>query len=204
MSTEQPRYVILCPKCGTKATATAEGSYEFPDDNFEVQHYAIVQCEACYCVMFVRHLANENFSRDKATVLWPQIDRTLSKAIPDSLRLEHNEARTCFRNGAYTATVVMVRRTLEGVCTEHNVKNMTLVKALERMKNNELIEGRLLEWAQELRVLGNQGAHFTGKQVPRADAEDALALAEALLDYLYVFSAQFDAFKERRKERESE
>jgi hypothetical protein len=53
-----------------------------------------------------------------------------------------------------------------------------------------------------LRVLGNQGAHFTGKQVPRPDAEDALALAEALLDYLYVFSAQFDAFKERRNKHE--
>lgn len=33
----------------------------------------------------------------------------------------------------------------------------------------------------------------------QADAEDALALAEAILDYLYVFSAQFDAFKERRR-----
>ena len=153
--------------------------------------------------MFLRHLAGDYSHRANATVLWPQTDRTLSKTIPESLRLEHNEARTCFRNGAYTATVVMVRRTLEGVCAEHNVKDMTLVRALEEMKNKGLIEGRLLEWAQELRVLGNQGAHFTGKQVPRADAEDALALAEALLDYLYVFSAQFDAFKERRNKREA-
>jgi hypothetical protein len=152
--------------------------------------------------MFTRCLQDEK-SRDKVVVLWPQTDRVLNKAIPESLRLEHNEARSCFRNGAYTATVVMVRRTLEGVCAEHNVKNMTLVKALEEMKGNGLIEGRLLEWAQELRVLGNQGAHFTGKRVPRVDAEDALALAEAILDYLYVFSAQFDAFKERRREREA-
>jgi len=48
-------------------------------------------------------------------------------------------------------------------------------------------------------VLGNEAAHFTGKPVSRQDAEDALTLAEALMDYLYVFSAQFDNFCKRRK-----
>lgn len=66
------------------------------------------------------------------------------------------------------------------------------------MQNDGLIEGRLLEWAEELRVLGNEGAHFTGRRVAREDAQDALALAEALLDYMYVFSAQFAEFKQRR------
>jgi hypothetical protein len=39
--------------------------------------------------------------------------------------------------------------------------------------------------------------------VSREDAQDALALAEALLDYLYVFSAQFAEFKQRRIEQMS-
>jgi hypothetical protein len=30
------------------------------------------------------------------------------------------------------------------------------------------------------------GAHYTGRPVPREDAEDALAFAEALLDHIYV------------------
>jgi hypothetical protein len=88
------------------------------------------------------------------------------------------------------------------VCAENGVRERTLVKSLEKMKESQLIDNRLLEWAQELRVLGNEGAHFTGNRVSRVDAEDALALAEAILDYLYVFNAQFKAFKERRKERE--
>jgi hypothetical protein len=71
------------------------------------------------------------------------------------------------------------------------------------MRTIGLIEGRLLEWAQELRVLGNEGAHFTGERVARQDAQDALALAEAILDYLYVFSAQFFEFKNRRELRGS-
>ena len=50
---------------------------------------------------------------------------------------------------------------------------------------------------------GNDGAHFTGRRVSREDAQDALALAEALLDYRYVFSAQFAEFKTRRRTQES-
>ncbi len=93
----------------------------------------------------------------------------------------------------------MVRRTLEGVCAENGIKKQPLIRALQEMKGGGLIEGRLLEWAEELRVLGNEGAHFTGRRVSREDAQDALALAEALLDYLYVFSAQFTEFKQRRE-----
>ena len=42
------------------------------------------------------------------------------------------------------------------------------------------------------------------RRVSREDAQDALALAEALLDYLYVFSAQFAEFKQRRNQRNTD
>ncbi len=77
-------------------------------------------------------------------------------------------------------------------------RSKPLFKMLEQMKDEGKIDGRLLEWAQELRILGNQGAHYTGTSVSREDAADGLALAEALLDFLYVLTAQFAAFKARR------
>lgn len=73
-----------------------------------------------------------------------------------------------------------------------------LYAALEEMRSAGLIKGRLLEWAQGLRVLGNDAAHFTVRSVSREDAEDALGLAEALLDYMYVLSAEFQKFRDRR------
>ena len=50
---------------------------------------------------------------------------------------------------------------------------------------------------RRLRVLGNVGAHFTDQVVTRQDASDALDLIEAMLDYVYVFSAKFEQFKAR-------
>jgi hypothetical protein len=161
--------------------------------------YVLASCEICWQTLVIRKsVEGEEKRKLIVEILWPTPERTLSDVVPESLRLEHAEARACFNAKAYTATVVMVRRTLEGVCSDHGITKKPLYVALEEMRSSELIEGRLFEWAQELRVLGNDAAHFTGRAVSSQDAEDALSLAEALMDYMYVFSAQFDKFRRRR------
>jgi hypothetical protein len=92
----------------------------------------------------------------------------------------------------------MVRRILEGVCKENNVTEKTLINSLKVLEQQGLIDGTLSEWATALRMLGNEGAHYTGRQVPRDDAEDSLAFAEALLDHIYVLRKRFTEFKIRR------
>jgi hypothetical protein len=62
----------------------------------------------------------------------------------------------------------------------------------------DVIDARLLEWADSLRLLGNLGAHFTDEVVTKQDASDAPDLIEAMLDYVYVFSVKFEQFKARR------
>jgi len=114
------------------------------------------------------------------------------------LRREFEEAQACFSAKAYEATVVMVRRILEGACKENNVQEKTLVKSLEKLKADGLIDNTIAEWADALRILGNEGAHYTGRKVPRDDSEDALAFAEALLDHIYVLRKRFDEFARRR------
>lgn len=202
MSDEPPLkdYVTECPICQQKVTATVEAYNEFaPNSDFEFKRYLIAECALCYQTLLLEQVQGSGKYKRELECVWPAPPRALAETVPEVLRREHFEARTCFKSKAYTATVVMVRRTLEGVCAQHGINKKPLYKAFEEMKSVGLIEGRLLEWAQELRVLGNEGAHFTGKPVTRQDASDAVALAEALLDYLYVFNEQFLQFKERRK-----
>jgi len=97
----------------------------------------------------------------------------------------------------------MVRRTLEGLCIDHACKKQ-LVAALEDLRDRGIIEGRLFEWAQALRVLGNVGAHYSETTVTRQDALDALALTEAILDYVYILGRQFEEFQSRRNREEPE
>jgi hypothetical protein len=117
--------------------------------------------------------------------------------------LEHKEAQVCFESAAYTAAVVMVRRTLEGVCREMGSTKRTLAESLKDLQSRGLLDNRLIDWSNALRVLGNEGAHFTGRRVSREDALDAIALCEALLDYVYVLTARFQEFQERRAGRDN-
>lgn len=194
-------YVIQCRTCNTRTLAEpmTHTVPDYVDNPFEDYWYIVVSCRMCYHVHLIRMHKSARFQSRNNEVLWPRPDSEVNAAIPEALRLEHLEARRCFRNGAFTATVVMVRRTLEGVCVLHGISDTPLVKALRRMQDEGLIEGRLVEWAQALRVLGNEGAHFTGTRVALEDAQDALALAEAILNYLYVFSEQFNEFMKRRR-----
>src|ERR1039457_3482863 len=188
------KYEITCPNCHQRILLTDENdSYEPApfgkpnvEDNYQ-RSYIFADCEICWQTLAIRRRINESNGHRRGVfeILWPVLERNLSDTVPESLRQEHSEARACFNAKAYTATVVMVRRTLEGVCADHGITRKPLYAALDEMKSTGLIEGRLLEWAQGLRVLGNDAAHFTGRPVSSQDAKDALSLAEALMDYMY-------------------
>ena len=90
----------------------------------------------------------------------------------------------------------MVRKTLEGTCADQGAASGPLASRLRDLQGEGKIDGMLVEWANILRVVGNEGAHFTGTTMSREDAEDALALAEALLDHLYVL--RNDSMSSRR------
>ncbi|WP_317445395.1 DUF4145 domain-containing protein [Streptomyces collinus] len=196
--------LVTCPHCERAALARVAGeiSGDEPEDG-PPYLLELARCSKCRKPFLA---VEEDWGQGwdgEAGVLWPKQQSSLSLHVPEALRREHAEARRCFSAKAYTAAAVMVRRTLEGVCVDQGMSSGTsrskpLFKMLEQMKDEGKIDGRLLEWAQELRILGNQGAHYTGTSVSREDAADGLALAEALLDFLYVLTAQFAAFKARR------
>jgi hypothetical protein len=144
----------------------------------------------------VREDYGEGFEYDEPVVVYPA-PHGISPNVPQPLRREWSEARKCFDSKAYTACLVMVRRTLEGTCAELGVTEKTLAKSLKELETNGLIDATLAEWAKALRIAGNRGAHYTGKAVSREDAEDALAFAEALLDHIYVLRKRFEAFQKR-------
>ncbi|GAA3817630.1 hypothetical protein GCM10022226_42780 [Sphaerisporangium flaviroseum] len=134
-----------------------------------------------------------------ARVLWPGTGRPEGEGLPEHLLAELREAKDCLRAGAHSSAVVMVRRLLEGVCADHGVTAAPLSHALRELCRRGLIEGRLLVWAQDLRLIGNEAAHIRTGRIPAEDAKDAVVLAEALLDYLYVFTPKYRDFRKRRE-----
>jgi hypothetical protein len=192
------KHFVQCFYCKKAVNATEAGTVHDEGPNTIVpERIVLVSCDECGSgLVFRQYDSGDGWERlDR---VWPGARRRLSWAIPAELRREHEEAASCLEANAFTAAVVMVRRTLEGVATLHGVNGKNLMQSLAKMQDDGVLDPRLFEWSQALRVLGNEGAHYTGRTVSRKDATDALALAEAILDYLYVLTAKFNEFVKRR------
>ena len=197
------KIVLICAHCEQPSHQIIHGQttepVQDPTDPWSgARTYTLIQCEECHLVSL---LADEEFAFDPPYSVrefaYPAA-RTLSLEVPLDLRREFEEAQTCLKARAYTASVVMVRRTLEGICKDNGINRKNLAEMLRKLRDDGLVDATLAEWADSLRSLGNEGAHFTGKQVGQQDATDALAFAEALLDHIYVLRRRFDDFQKRR------
>jgi hypothetical protein len=145
----------------------------------------------------------DGFSFEDPIWLYPDVDDT-HRLVPSALRVELAEAKRLAFAGFNLPAVLMCGRALEGLAQMHGITERTLMKSLQRLQEEGFIDAGMLEWASELRVLRNVAAHFGNRDdVTRDDADDAIALTEAILDYVYVYATRFKEFKARRQAKQT-
>jgi hypothetical protein len=132
------RRALICPHCEKPATAEVKGlaiwsgynEHTGEPENPPVE-YVLLQCLRCGdASVQIREDYGGGFQDDEPIVVYPA-PRRLSYIVPEPLRREWEEARRCFEGKAFTACVVMVRRTLEGTCQERGVNKRTLAQNLK-------------------------------------------------------------------------
>lgn len=122
----------------------------------------------------------------------------LSMAVPEAIRRCFNEAQQCYFNHLHTAASVMCRRALDMTCEEQGLTNGGLKGRIDQLREKNIINEALHEWAHALREFGNEGAHVYDPNISAADAQDALSLTKALVEYVYAMRKQYELFKARR------
>ncbi|RKR89937.1 uncharacterized protein DUF4145 [Micromonospora pisi] len=191
---------MVCTSC-RNATSSVPAGWIGEDEDPTIG-YALIECSHCHRLMVIQEFNEWNgqdlVSSGAPVVIWPVRDTQLSVEIPDPARKSFEEARACHHAGQFTAAALMVRRTLEAVCIDKGATTGSLQVKLNELKSKGIIEGKLTDWSHDLRALGNEAAHDTTIFISAADAQDALELAEALLNYVYVLNAKYNAFKARR------
>lgn len=144
------------------------------------------------------------FNDDSPSRVFPALDRQLAWNVPASIKIAFNEAVTCFNSKAFTASAIMCRKALEGLCAEHGAKAANLSLSLKKLRDKEIIENRLFEWAEALRTLGNEAAHGVDCAISHKDAEYTLDFTEALIQYVFTYQDRFQEFKKGRKSSSSD
>jgi hypothetical protein len=188
-----------CKHCRATVDAIEHGSFQAYDPEMGVpEKFTLGECPRCSSPFLLSQNDWGDGKWDAPGRLYPVRDDFVGVAVPKPIRNAFAEASRCLGAKAFTACAIMCRKALEGVCHDHGTAGRTLVDRLSDLKNKGIIEGRLYEWSDELRLVGNEAAHDVKVEVSTQDAVDALAFTRAVLEYVYTFRDQFEQFKKRR------
>jgi len=117
---------------------------------------------------------------------YPVSTPTSHPAVCAGVKSATVEAEQCLGVGAYNACGVMTRRAIHSLCADKGAEGRDLFAQLKDLQAKQLITPDLYEWADNLRVLGRDGAHPEFPEVTPEDAEDGVKLLREIVKYVYI------------------
>ncbi len=164
--------------------------------------YATAVCIRCKSVFFLESESYEvpgDFSAPQGErVLYPTSRQISTDGVPASVARAYSTAADAFVRGLYEPCVIMCRKCLEALCRELRATKGNLKERLVALRDAGQIDQKLLAWADELRLIGNDAAHDLDVVIEQADARDSLHFVEAILMYVFSLSRRFEELKNRR------
>lgn len=131
---------------------------------------------------------------------WPLPDSSLSSDVPPEISDAFSEATTVLFANCPRAAVVMLRRTLEAITVDRGESNGTLSQRLKNLSDNGIIHPTLQEWTKEVRLIGNNGAHYDPlTKVELADAQQLKLFLRELIKYIYEMPAELNRRRGQHK-----
>jgi len=204
----------LCPRCHTKSSFQVIGSLPLTFDHEQVilertgqqtaDHFeraSVLVCRHCeqgVVVVEEKLIGGKRHPESKGGTIswrgvywWPLPDADLSDDVPSTISEVFREAVKSLAADCPRSAVVMARRTLEAIASDKGETTGTLAQRLDRLSEKGALHPTLAEWATEVRVIGNLGAHFDPvNAVSRTDAEQLLAFLRELIKFLYELPAE--------------
>ena len=130
---------------------------------------------------------------------WPLPDYKSHEAIPSEIADAFNEAQTALAANCPRAAAVMARRTLEAIADDKGQTTGSLAERLKKMTEAGLLQPVLADWAKEVRLIGNIGAHYDPmKAVSIEDAKQLTKFIQELLSYVYILPAELEKARSSR------
>lgn len=173
---------IVCPYCDVhSSTSTRTGTTQ------EGTAFEIVQCDTCKkLILFIQ---TWNGTKFVTTDQYPKRTPKLHQSIPKEVGDDYVEAATCFDAKANKASAAMCRRALQTSVLEKGVTKGRLVDQIDELYKSQIITKDIKEWAHEIRLTGNLGAHPDEDglaDITQKDAEELLKFIEEYLNYVYI------------------
>lgn len=198
-SNKDHRLQIKCPGClhngsfeplGGLQDVRATGKDLFDDDDYSFLRIGIRVCPVSTCRMLV--FFTSDWSGADARVHPAPAPNFNPTDLPDKVLRSFQEALLCYESGCFVASAMMVRKTLEEVCCDLHFKGKNLQERIEELKSKVTLPVELLNALHDLRLLGNDAAHFELKnfdEIGKNELDASIDVVKELLKGLYQFKA---------------
>ncbi len=162
--------------------------------------YYLYMCSNPSCKGIIYAILKNNKIVDMYPKKMPQVD----KSVPTEVTRDFIEAAKCYDAGCFRAAASMCRRALQSSCVEKGAKDGKLTDQIIDLHERGFITTNLKDWAHEIRITGNVGAHPDNdglKDVDRKEAEEIINFMEEYLKYLYVMPSKVEEKRAKRNEK---
>lgn len=194
----------FCPHCNNKtltpeASATSEAANLFPHNTFVIR-----RCNYCKKLSFAHSLVvlkstTPPIVREEQVIhSYPSknVTEVQSMDMPQSIKNDYIEALKNIESSCFKSACVMLRRALQNASLELGADSKkTLENQIDELSENGIIPKDLKDWAHEIRIVGNKGAHPLTKEfddINKNDAIDMRDFFQAFVDYIFVLKKRFE------------
>lgn len=197
----------VCRRCKQRVRGIPLTEPQYRISSFEDDPYIVCKCSDGKCseLTFVIY----NRLNDKIYQTFPMFGyepNDYHQAIPEKVREDMSEADKSYYAGAYRAAVVMHRRVLQNLIIDKipnkEIRKLRLVDQINELFKQGFITKYLKETADEIRYLGNYGAHPQDDgldDVTREDAEVIDRLTSEIISTIYITPHQTEQMKIKRR-----
>jgi hypothetical protein len=173
------------------------GEHHYAHDDAH-KDYVFGHCAKCDRVGLVEYERDEPEGEAKdARQIWPSPVRPVEFDLPPRVMEPYQEALRCESAGAWIATALMARRTLEAVVRDFAPEQERPFEGLKAMLAKGLISEELHRWGDEIRFLGESSV--SEYPIGHQDAKEALEFLNALIENLYFLREKFKRMQARRQ-----
>lgn len=192
---------VTCPYCGAKGRFNLVSREERKAQTAHGGlYFDLWKCAECSNLIFV--LWGTDGGLHQYEVFPPPKELPAADpSWPEPVARAYLQARKSLESESWDAAATMARRAIQAAVRHLGAKPGQFRDEIKELAGRGLLSASLVEWATEVRLLGNVGAHPDAEEpaVAREDAADVVTFAQYFLDFVYTIPRQIAEHRAKRQ-----
>lgn len=205
-----------CPHCAAKTHIEALWNDCHTFRNRDIEFYVVFRCKPCRKLLMKtfrfkqnpyseeQNLSMEGWGDIYPAALDTQLDPEEKQFIPEEVLRDYEEALKCQAIQANRASSAMFRRALQGALIRLGADSkLDLIKQIDSLST---LPKDVRDWAHQIRIFGNWGAHPDKDNLKDVDADDvteAHDFTSKFLLYMFIMPEKVKLSREKREKKTS-